>query len=95
MNMRCIFVELFHNLKTKINMRNFSRQLDCFISSKPFASSHCRANDSRTYVSYYIDERGLVHSSSFNYSLIGCNPVSVDKFMELVNSDTKAMVSFT
>ena len=95
MHIQYIFVLCFTHLKPFHIMKNYSRQLDCFINSKHFADSHYRPTDSRTYVRYYIDEKGLIHSGTFNYSLIGCEPVSADKFRSLVSSNPDARVSFS
>lgn len=75
-------------------MKNYSRQLDKFIDAEDYATSGYRKTDSRTWVSYAIDNNGLIHSSSFNYSIVGCNPVSVDDFSKLVDKNPDAKVNF-
>lgn len=63
---------------------NYSRQLDEFIESKPYAKSAFKQTDCRTWVSYYQDEKGLIHSSSFNYSIIGATPVTEEQFKKCI-----------
>jgi single stranded DNA-binding protein len=72
----------------------YSRQLDKFIESKPFANTYFRQTDSRTHVSYYQDNDGLIHSSSFNYSIIGSSPVTVEQFKICMAKDPETKVSF-
>ena len=75
-------------------MKNFSKQLGKFIDSTPFASSvYCQTNW-QTWVSYYQDNDGLIHSDTFNYSIIGTDPVTVDDFKKLVAKNPKANVIF-
>lgn len=69
-------------------MKNYSRQLDKFIESTKFAHSYCRVQDARTCVAYYQDNNGLIHSSSFNYSIIGSNPVTSEEFMMAMGKDS-------
>ena len=78
-------------MKTKAN---YSRQLDKFIESKHYASSAFKETDGRTWVSYYQDEDGLIHSSSFNYSIIGSKPVTEEEFKKCVEKDHETRVSF-
>jgi hypothetical protein len=75
-------------------MKNYSRQLDRFIESTLFANSFFRRSDARTWVSYYQDGNGLIHSNSFNYSIIGCKPVTVDEFKKAIEKDAETMVSY-
>jgi len=75
-------------------MKNYSRQLDAFIESKPYANSAYRETDGRTWVHYHQDISGLVHSTSFNYSIIGGSPVTVDEFKECIKKDPDTKVSF-
>jgi hypothetical protein len=75
-------------------MKNYSRQLGKFIESKFYADSAYSDMDDRTWVSYYQDENGLIHSSTFNYSIIGCEPVTVEEFKKLVAKNPKANVIF-
>ena len=75
-------------------MANYSRQLDKFIESKKYASSAFKECDSRTWVSYYQDNNGMLHSSTFNYSIIGSNPVTVEEFKECMIKDPETKVSF-
>lgn len=75
-------------------MANYSRQLDKFIESKPYANSAFKETDSRTWVSYYQDNDGLIHSSSFNYSIIGNEPVTVEEFKKCMIKDAETKVSF-
>ena len=75
-------------------MKNYSRQLGKFIESKPYASSVYSEMDDRTWVSYYQDNNGLIHSSSFNYSIIGCDPVTVDEFKECIIKNAETKVTF-
>ena len=76
-------------------MANYSRQLDKFIKSTRYATSYFRQTDARTYVNYYQDQSGLIHSSTFNYSIIGgLNPVSVEQFKKLVDADSETNVLF-
>ena len=82
-------------IKPKTNkMKNYSRQLDRFIESKPYANSSFRKTDGRTWVRYYQDNDGLIHSSTFNYSIIGGEPVTVDEFKHRMLKDTETKVSF-
>jgi hypothetical protein len=85
-------------LKTKkmetTNEKNYSRQLGKFIDSTPFASSvYCQTNW-QTWVSYYKDNDGLIHSSSFNYSIVKCEPVTEEEFKKLIEKNPRAKVSF-
>lgn len=73
---------------------NYSRQLDKFIESKPYANSAFKKTDGRTWVSYYQDINGLIHSSSFNYSIIGSKPVTEEEFKKCVEKDHETKVSF-
>ena len=75
-------------------MKNYSRQADRFIESKQFATSYYRGADSRTWVTYYQDTEGMIHSSTFNYSITGCNPITVDEFMKRVEKDQNTTVTF-
>ena len=75
-------------------MANYSRQLDKFIESKPYANSTFKQTDSRTWVSYYQDQNGLIHSSSFNYSIIGSKPVTEEEFKKCIEKDPETKVSF-
>jgi hypothetical protein len=75
-------------------MANYSRQLDKFIDSKLYAHSSFRQCDNRTWVSYYQDESGLIHSNSFNYSIIGSRPVTVEEFNKCVIKDSETKVFF-
>ena len=72
-------------------MKNYSRQLDKFIESTIYATSAFKSTDGRTWVSYYKDNNNLIHSSSFNYSIIGGSPVTIEEFKKCIekNSDTK------
>ena len=75
-------------------MKNYSRQLDKFIESTRFANSYFRPQDGRTCVSYYKDGDGLIHSSSFNYSIIGSKAVTVEEFMSAIAKDPETTVTF-
>ena len=75
-------------------MGNYSRQLDKFIESKPYANSAFKETDGRTLVSYYQDNDGLIHSSSFNYSIIGSKPVTVEEFKKCMIKVAETKVSF-
>ena len=76
------------------NEKNYSRQLGKFIDSTPFASSvYCQMNW-ETWVEYYQDENGLIHSSTFNYSIIGTDPLTVEDFKKLVAKNPQANVIF-
>ena len=75
-------------------MKNYSRQSDKFIESKHYANSVFREEDWRTGVSYYQDNDGLIHSSSFNYSIIGIKPVTVEDFKKCIIKDAETTVSF-
>jgi len=75
-------------------MKNYSRQLDKFIESKPYANSVYRETDCRTWVSYHQDNNGLIHSNSFNYSIIGSKPVTVEEFKKCMIKDAETKVSF-
>lgn len=75
-------------------MKNYSRQLDAFIESKPYAISVLRETDDRTRVSYYQDNGGLIHSSSYNYSIIGLTPVTVEEFKKCMIRDPETKVTF-
>ena len=75
-------------------MKNYSRQMDKFMESKPYANSSFRQTDGRTWVSYYIDENQLIHSSTFNYSIIGCNAVTEEQFKKRIEKDIETKVSF-
>lgn len=75
-------------------MANYSRQLDKFIESTRYASSAFKETDGRTWVSYYQDNDGLIHSSSFNYSIIGSKPVTVEEFKKCMIKDAETKVSF-
>jgi hypothetical protein len=75
-------------------MVNYSRQLDKFIESKPYAHSAFKETDGRTWVRYYQDHEGLVHSSTFNYSIIGGKPVTVEEFKKCIIKDAETKVSF-
>lgn len=52
---------------------------------------HWKQTDSRTCVSYYQDENGLIHSS---YSIIGVRPVTEEQFKKCIEKDTETKVSF-
>lgn len=73
---------------------NYSSQAGKFIESKHFANSFYKETDLRTWVCYYQDRNGLIHSSSFNYSIINSQPVTVERFNEFVskNSDTSVSI---
>jgi hypothetical protein len=73
-------------------MKNYSRQLDKFIESTVYATSAYRETDSRTWVSYYQDEEGMIHSNSFNYSIIGSSPVTVEQFAKCIEKDPETRV---
>ena len=75
-------------------MKNYSRQLDKSIESTNFANSYFRPQDGRTWVSYYKDVDGLIHSSSFNYSIIGSKPVTVEEFRAAMTKDSETTVTF-
>lgn len=75
-------------------MKNYSRQLDTFVESTPYAQSSFKECDHRTWVSYYQDDEGLIHSNSFNYSIIGSRPVSIDEFKKCVINDFETKVVF-
>ena len=75
-------------------MANYSRQLDKFIECKLYASSAFKQTDGRTWVSYYQDVDGLIHSSTFNYSIIGSKPVTVDDFKNCMIKNPETKVSF-
>lgn len=75
-------------------MANYSRQLDKFIESKPYANSAFKETDGRTWVSYFQDNDGLIHSSTFNYSIIGSKPVTVEEFKKCMIKDSETKVSF-
>jgi len=75
-------------------MTNYSRQLDKFIESKTYAHSYFKETDARTWVSYYQDADGLIHSSTFNYSIISSKPVTVDEFKQCMIKDSETKVSF-
>ena len=76
-------------------MKNYSRQLDKFIESTQYATSAYRAQDGRTWVSYYQDEEGMIHSSSFNYSIIGSTPVTVEQFAKCIEKDPETKVELS
>lgn len=76
-------------------MTNYSRQLDKFIESKPYASSYYKKTDCRTWVRYYQDVNGLIHSSSFNYSILGAIPATPEQFLKLMERDTETKVVFS
>jgi hypothetical protein len=78
----------------KKTMSNYSRQLDKFIESKLFANSSFKDTDARTWVNYYQDKDGLIHSSSFNYSIIGGTPVTEQEFKKCMERDSETKVSF-
>ncbi len=75
-------------------MKNYSRQLDKFIESTIYACSAFKKTDSRTWVSYFQDSDGLIHSSTFNYSIIGSKPVTVDEFKQCMVKDPETEVVF-
>ena len=75
-------------------MKNFSKQLGKFIDSTPYASSVYSEMDDRTWVSYYQDNNGLIHSSTFNYSIVRCEPVTEEEFKKLVAKNPQANVIF-
>ena len=75
-------------------MANYSRQLDKFIESKPYANSAYKETDSRTWVGYYQDQNGMIHSNTFNYSIIGRSPVTEDEFRVRIENDPEIKVSF-
>ena len=72
---------------------NYSRQLDKYIDSTLYATSFYRKTDLRTWVSYFIDCEGLIHSDSFNYSIIGSKPVTVQEFAQRAAKDIETTVS--
>ncbi len=60
----------------------FSAQLKNFIIGTKFAfSSASNRNDSRTWVTYFCDEDGMVHSDQQNYSLVGRTPCTLNQFI--------------
>jgi len=74
--------------------KHYSSQLDKFIESNHYANSGYKKTDGRTWVSYYQDKKGLIHSSSFNYSIIpGGNPVTVEEFKRLIERNPEANVT--
>lgn len=75
-------------------MKNYSRQLDKFIEGTRYAGSAFKQTDGRTWVSYFQDADGLVHSSTFNYSIIGSKPVTVDEFKQCMAKDPETKVTF-
>jgi hypothetical protein len=75
-------------------MKNYSRQFDKFIESKHYANSSFKQTDGRTWVAYYQDNSGLIHSSTHNYSIIGANPVTEDQFKIRITQDTQTKVIF-
>jgi hypothetical protein len=75
-------------------MTNYSRQLDRFIESKPYANSFFKETDCRTWVSYYQDKNGLIHSNTFNYSIIGVLPVTEEQFNNFIKKDIQTKVNF-
>ena len=77
-------------------MKNYSKQLGKFIESKPYASSVYEQTNWETWVSYYQDNDGLIHSSSFNYSVIGCEPITPEEFKKhmLKDKNKNKKVSF-
>jgi hypothetical protein len=75
-------------------MTNYSRQANKFIESKIYAHSYFKGTDARTWVSYYQDTNGLIHSSTFNYSIISSKPVTVDEFKQCMIKDSETKVSF-
>lgn len=66
---------------------NYSAQQQKFIESKLFATSHLRKTDDRTTNRYYIDKDNLVHSVSFNYSLVKSRPLTIEEFKSNVLDD--------
>lgn len=75
-------------------MANYSRQLDKFIESKPYANSAFKQTDGRTWVRYYQDQNGLIHSGTFNYSIIGGTPVTEEQFKNFIEKNPETKVSF-
>ncbi len=74
-------------------MTNYSRQLDKFIASELYAQSYFKPTDGRTCVSYYIDKEGLIHSSTFNSSIIASTPVTVAEFALAIARDPQTKVT--
>ena len=72
---------------------NYSRQLDKYIDSTLYATSFYKQTDLRTWVSYFIDSEGLIHSDSFNYSIIGSKPATVQEFAQRAAKDIDTTVS--
>ena len=83
-------------MKTQISKPtlNYSRQLDKLIDSDHYAYSQYIETDYLTWVSYYRDREGLIHSSSFNYSIIGLKPVTVEEFEECIEREGGSKISF-
>jgi len=75
-------------------MKHYSRQLDRFIEAEIYATSAYRETDQRTWMRYFIDNDGMIHSSSFNYSLLASRPVTVDEFKKFVSHNPDAKVKF-
>jgi len=65
---------------------NYSKQLNKNIDSKAFASTTAKPQDDRAVVSYFIDENNLIHSNSFNYSIVQASPMSVVEFKEQLHN---------
>lgn len=75
-------------------MKKYSRQLDSYIDCVEFALSYCRPTDQRTNVMYYKASDGLIHSSSFNYSLISLKPLTIEQFIIKVKDNITITVEF-
>ena len=75
-------------------MKAYSRQLDRFIECELYATSAYRKTDGRTWCSYVIDKDGMIHSSSFNYSIVSSKPVSKAQFEVLIEDNEGANVIF-
>ena len=77
-------------------MKNYSAQLGKFIVSTPFANGYYRRNDSRTWASYYEDEKGMVHSNTANYTVIkGNDPVTKEEFYRMAAEDKGSSITFS
>ena len=74
--------------------KHYSRQLGKFIESKPYASSVYSQMNWETWVSYYQDKNGMIHSSSFNYSIVRNDPVTVEEFKKCIAKKPGVKVSF-
>ncbi len=65
-------------------MKVYSIQEKAFIEAEHFGSSEFRPQDGRTAQCYYIDSNNMIHSNSFNYSLLYTSPVTVDEFNKII-----------